>query len=72
MRRRNCFRCGHSFYPESRSDQIFCCARCRIRYYAFMKAKPKCVDCYKKNDCSVGGINYKGKRRPRNCPRKDE
>lgn len=70
--RRNCHHCGRSFVPDSRSDQIFCNKSCRIKHYSWLNEKPRCSTCYKNKNCKVGGITYKGKRRPQNCPRKGE
>jgi len=33
LKRNKCLQCGMKFYP-SRSDQLFCCKKCRLKYYS--------------------------------------
>lgn len=60
-----CFHCGHKFNP-TRTDQIFCSKRCRLKYYAELKKISKCIECGH-TDCQYKK-NYKGKYSPKDCP----
>lgn len=61
-KQRRCWNCGLDYLP-SRSDQIFCCKKCRDKYNYI--PVPQCKECSNEK-CELRNNNRKYA--PKNCP----